>query len=336
MRSLAVLLVVVSVVGADSFVDLIREEWNAFKLKHKKSYENETEDRFRMKIYAENKLKMAKHNRRFERGEVTYRLGVNKFADKLHHEFVHTTSMINHTAKLNERQVLRGATFLSPANWAPPKVMDWCSEGAVTEVKDQGNCVSGWAFSTTGSLEGQQFRSTGNLVSLSEQNLIDCSSAYGNNGCDGGLVYNAVLYVFRNGGIDTEESYPYEAVVNTCRFDPMDVAVNVVGYISLPEGNEERLKKAVAVVGPVSVAIDASRVSFQLYSSGVYYDEHCSSSNLNHAVLVVGYDTDEEGGEYWLVKNSWGTSWGELGYIKMARNRGNNCGIASSASYPIV
>ncbi|XP_046977839.1 cathepsin L-like isoform X5 [Vanessa cardui] len=336
MRTLAVLMVMVAVVSADSFVDLLREEWSAFKLKHQKSYENETEEKFRLKIYAENKLKVEEHNRRFERGEVTFRLDVNKYADKLHHEFVHTMNGFNRTAKLNEGQVPRGATVSLPATWAPPTMMDWLSAGAVTEVKDQGNCGSDWAFSTTGSLEGQHFRSTGELVSLSEQNLIDCSSAFGNRGCDGGLMYDAVLYIYKNGGINTEETYPYEGVVSTCRFDPTDVALNVVGYMSVQRGNEASLKKAVATVGPISVVIDASRPSFQLYSSGVYYDEHCSSSDLNHAMLVVGYDTDEEGVEYWLVKNSWGTSWGDNGYIKMARNRDNNCGIASYASYPLV
>ncbi|XP_047531283.1 cathepsin L-like isoform X3 [Vanessa atalanta] len=338
MRSLAVLLVVVAVVGADSFVDFILDEWKAFKLIHQKSYENEIEELFRMKIYAENKLKIKKHNQLFESGQVTYRLGVNKYADMLQHEFM-TMNGFNRTGirvGVNKTPSLRGATYLPPANVAIPELVDWRSLGAVTEVKDQGSCGSCWAFSTTGSLEGQQFRKSNILVSLSEQNLIDCSFAYGNLGCNGGLMPYAYTYIHENGGIDTEESYPYEECVKTCRFDPVNVGAEVVGFMDLPEGDEEILKQAVANVGPVSVAIDASRVSFQLYSSGVYHDEQCSSSNLSHGVLVVGYGTDEEGGDYWLVKNSWGSSWGENGYIKMARNRGNNCGIASFGSYPLV
>ncbi|XP_047531378.1 cathepsin L-like [Vanessa atalanta] len=332
MRSLAVLMVVVVVVGADSFVDLIREEWNAFKLKHKKSYENETEDRFRMKIYAENKLKMAKHNRRFERGEVTYRLGVNKYADKLQHEFVHSTSGINFKAKLDWTIDI----VVPPIDCDPPNALDWRSEGAVTEVKDQGDCSAGYAFSTAGSMEGMHFRSSGDLVSLSAQNLIDCSLKFWNHGCDGGHVGHALLYILNSGGINTEESYPYEGVVNNCRFDPANEVVSLLAYNMFVRGDEEIMKKVVVTMGPISAMIDASQVSFQLYSSGVYYDEDCSSSDLNHGVLVVGYDTDEEGGDYWLVKNSWGTSWGEDGYIKMARNRGNNCGIASYIAYPFI
>ncbi|XP_046977838.1 cathepsin L-like isoform X4 [Vanessa cardui] len=338
MRTLAVLMVVVAVVGADSFVDLLREEWSAFKLKHKKSYENETEERFRKKIYAENKLKVEKHNRRFERGEVTFRLDVNKYADKLHHEFGHTMNGFNRTAKLNEEEVPLGAKFLSPANWAAPETVDWRLEGAVTEVMDQGDCNSGYAFSTTGSLEGQHFRSSGKLVSLSEQNLIDCSVKFWNRGCKGGHVGYALLYILNSGGLNTEESYPYEGVDNTCRFCdcPTSVVVGLEVYTMMTDGNEEIMKETVAAVGPLSAMIDASQLSFLLYSSGVYYDEGCSSKNLNHGVLVVGYGTDEEGGDYWLVRNSWGTWWGENGYIKMARNRGNNCGIASYVAYPFV
>ncbi|CAH2085097.1 unnamed protein product [Euphydryas editha] len=341
MKCLAVLLVVVAAVNAVSFFDLVREEWNAFKLEHRKSYESETEERFRMKIFAENKHKIAKHNQRFERGQVTYRLAPNKYSDMLHHEFVHTMNGFNRTAKHNKGlyskgHEVRGATFISPAHVSVPDQVDWRSQGAVTDVKDQGKCGSCWSFSTTGALEGQHFRKSGFLVSLSEQNLIDCSSAYGNNGCNGGLMDNAFKYIRDNGGIDTEKSYPYEAVDDKCRYNPKNSGADDVGFVDVPPGDEEALMKAVATVGPVSVAIDASQESFQLYSSGVYYDEECSSQNLDHGVLVVGYGSDEEGGDYWLVKNSWGRSWGELGYIKMARNRDNHCGIASAASYPLV
>ncbi|CAK1585070.1 unnamed protein product [Parnassius mnemosyne] len=336
-----VLLCVVAAVSAVSFFDLVKEEWNAFKMEHNKQYDSEVEDKFRMKIYAENKHKIAKHNQKFARGLVTYRLKQNKYGDMLHHEFVHTMNGFNKTAKHNKTLYskgtgVRGASFIAPANVAFPDQVDWRKHGAVTDVKDQGKCGSCWSFSATGALEGQHFRSSGYLISLSEQNLIDCSAAYGNNGCNGGLMDNAFKYIKDNRGIDTEKSYPYEAVDDKCRYNPKNAGADDVGFVDIPAGDEEKLMQAVATVGPVSVAIDASQESFQFYSEGVYFDENCSSSNLDHGVLVVGYGTDENGGDYWLVKNSWGRSWGELGYIKMARNRDNHCGIASSASYPLV
>ncbi|XP_047530882.1 cathepsin L-like [Vanessa atalanta] len=334
MRSLALLLVVVAVVGAESIVELISEEWDAFKHKHQKSYENETEEQFRMKIYAQNKLKMEEHNRRFESGQVTYRVGVNKYADMMHHEFVHTMNGFNSSAKVNTG--LKGSEFVPLANVQMPYEMDWRSYGAVTNVKDQGQCDSCWAFSTTGSVEGQHFRSNGYLESLSEQNLVDCSGPYGNYGCEGGFMGNAFRYIIDNGGIDTENSYPYEAVDDICRFDPASVGATITGYVDLPSGDEETLQQAVGTVGPISIAIDDSQESFQFYADGVYYDENCSSDNINHAMLAVGYGMDQNGGNYWLVKNSWGTTWGDLGYIKMARNQRNHCGIATYASYPLV
>ncbi|XP_049872354.1 cathepsin L [Pectinophora gossypiella] len=343
MKTLAVLLAVVAATQAVSFFDLVREEWLAFKMDHNKSYSSDVEDKFRMKIYAENKHKIAKHNQRFKQGLVSFRLKQNKYGDLLHHEFVHIMNGFNRTSpksrtslKGREGPSYRAATFIPPAHVTVPSEVDWRKKGAVTEIKDQGKCGSCWSFSTTGALEGQHFRKSGYLVSLSEQNLIDCSAAYGNNGCNGGLMDNAFKYIKDNGGIDTEKSYPYEAMDDKCRYNPKNSGADDVGFVDVPAGDEEALMKAVATVGPVSVAIDASLETFQLYSDGVYYDENCSSQNLDHGVLVVGYGTDEDGGDYWLVKNSWGRSWGELGYIKMARNRNNHCGIASAASYPLV
>lgn len=227
--------------------------------------------------------------------------------------------------------------FMSPENIIEiPSKIDWRQHGAVTPVKDQKQCGSCWAFSATGALEGQHFRKTNRLVSLSEQNLVDCSHEQGNNGCEGGLMDNAFLYIKLNRGIDTESGYPYEAVDNECRYEPSDLGADDKGFVDIAEGNEKQLKEAVATVGPVSVAIDASASSFQLYASGVYYEPNCSTENLDHGVLAVGYGSDRRGGDYWLVKNSWGDSWGDEGYIKMSRNKKNNCGIATSASYPLV
>jgi cathepsin L len=147
----------------------------------------------------------------------------------------------------------------------------------------------------------------------------------------------AFKYVKDNGGIDTEDTYPYEGEDDKCRYNPKNSGAIDTGFVDVPAGNEEALMKAVAAVGPVSVAIDASHESFQFYSEGVYDEPQCNAQDLDHGVLVVGYGTDEKTGQdYWLVKNSWGTTWGDKGYVRMSRNKKNQCGIASSASYPLV
>ena len=202
--------------------------------------------------------------------------------------------------------------------------------GICTKIKNQGPCGSCWAFSSTGSLEGQHFRKTGKLVSLSEQNLIDCSDSYGNMGCNGGQMDQAFKYVRDNHGIDTEASYRYKGMAFICLFNQGIVGATDKGFVDLPKGDEDALAKAVASVGPISVAIDASHHSFMHYSHGIYEEPACNVKNVDHAVLVVGYTPD-----YWIIKNSWGTKWGEEGYMKMKRGD-NQCAIADFASYPLV
>ncbi|KAK3094867.1 hypothetical protein FSP39_007267, partial [Pinctada imbricata] len=196
-------------------------------------------------------------------------------------------------------------------------------------------CGACWAFSATGALEGQHAKKTGNLVPLSEQNLVDCSYTQGNNGCYGGLMTRAFQYVVTNDGIDKEKEYKYAAGDRLfCHYKKLFRGATASNYTALPSGNETVLQWAVAGVGPVSVGIEAWD-SFQLYDSGVYYNKECTGTGLNHAVLAVGYGT-YLGDDYWLIKNSWGTDWGMEGYAMMARNRENNCGIASQASFPIM
>ncbi|XP_044755986.1 cathepsin L-like [Coccinella septempunctata] len=322
---------------AVSFFDLVQEQWDSFKVTHQKNYESQTEEKYRMKIFMDNAHKVAKHNKLYALGLVTYKLGINKYADLLHHEFVHIMNGFNSSKTLllgdTSEQAIK---FIPPANVKLPENVDWRDQGAVTAVKDQGHCGSCWSFSATGALEGQHFRKTGKLVSLSEQNLIDCSGRYGNNGCNGGLMDNAFRYIKENKGIDTEAAYPYRAEDEKCHYNPKKVGATDKGFVDIESGAEDQLKAAIATVGPVSVAIDASHESFQLYAGGVYYEPECSSEELDHGVLAVGYGTDDKGQDYWLIKNSWGSSWGDEGFIKMARNKDNNCGVATQASYPLV
>jgi len=215
---------------------------------------------------------------------------------------------------------------------APPASFDWRTKGAVTPIKNQEQCGSCWAFSTTGSTEGCHQISTKTLNSLSEQNLMDCSWNQGNQGCDGGLMTQAMTYIISNKGIDTESSYPYTAEDGTCNYQAANSGATLASFVNVNTGDEKDLQVK-TFTGPTSVAIDASQSSFQFYSGGVYYEPACSSTQLDHGVLSIGWGTASSQ-DFWLVKNSWGTSWGMSGFIQMSRNRNNNCGIATMATLP--
>jgi len=262
----------------------------------------------------------------------SYTLGMNKFGDMTNQEFVEMMNTFNRNGKMAGKG---GNMFLAPGNFAVPDSVDWRTQGYVTPIKDQKQCGSCWAFSAIASLEGQHFKKEGKLVSLSEQNLVDCSGKFGNQGCNGGLMDQAFDYIKANKGIDTEASYPYKAVDQKCKFKAADVGATVTGYTDVTSGDEDALTAAIASIGPISVAIDASHDSFQLYSSGIYNEPDCSSSELDHGVTAVGYDTSADG-DFYIVKNSWAATWGMDGYIQMSRNKDNQCGIATSASYPLV
>ncbi|KAJ6224288.1 hypothetical protein RDWZM_002833 [Blomia tropicalis] len=203
-----------------------------------------------------------------------------------------------------------------------PDTVDWTTKGIVTPIKNQGQCGSCWAFSAVALMEGQHALKTGNLVSLSEQNLVDCSGPEGNLMCFGGAINYAFKYVIVNKGIDTETSYPYKGVDERCKFKRNSVGATIKSFTDVKSTSESALQTAVANVGPISVAIDASQNSFQFYKSGVYNEPACSATYLDHGVTAVDYGT-LNGVVYWKVKNSWGTSWGEKGYILMSRNKNN-------------
>lgn len=220
-----------------------------------------------------------------------------------------------------------------------PSSVDWRKEGAVNGVKNktQGACGSCWAFATTGAIEGQHFRQTGKLVQLSEQNLVDCTAdILGTCGCMGCSLEGGYLYAQTN-GIDITDEYPtpYSQKDGVCKFNSAN-AIKIKDSRDIPTGDENKLREAIATIGPISVEMDASHSSFHLYHSGIYYEPECSPQNLDHGVLAVGYGTNEKGEDYYIVKNWWGEGWGEDGYFKIARNRDNHCGIATVAKYPIV
>jgi len=308
------------------------DRWTAFKQVHGKTYDA-VEDAQRQAIFEANLKVIAQHNLEEDLGLHSFRLGANKFADLTNDEFRALSNGYLGGQKVQKGRFMHQVRESDPL----PASVDWRTKNLVTPVKDQGQCGSCWAFSAVAGLEGQHAKATGKLVSMSEQNLVDCSAKEGNQGCNGGLMDQAFQYIEDAAGIDTEASYPYEAKDDTCKFNKANVGATLKGWVDVPTGNETALQSASATVGPISVAIDASSIWFQLYYGGVYDHSDCGNTNdkLDHGVTVVGYGTDA-GADFWLVKNSWGASWGETGYIRMVRNKQNQCGIATASSYPLV
>jgi len=255
----------------------------------------------------------------------SYTMGMNIFGDQTLEEFKTRNGYKN-----IDRSVYRSLNTAPKKAHVKLSAIDWVKAGAVTGIKDQGQCGSCWAFSTTGSVEGAVQLKKKTLTSLSEQQLVDCAGSQGNQGCNGGLMDYAFQYIISNKGIGSEASYPYKAVDGTCK--KVASVSTISSFKDVAEGDEEALYQALTV-GPVSIAIEADQACFQFYSGGILSDPSCGT-NLDHGVLLVGYGT-ASGTAYWNVKNSWGTSWGEKGFVRMIYGA-NECGLTLAASYPIA
>ncbi|KAM9976004.1 hypothetical protein ACTFIR_009845 [Dictyostelium discoideum] len=224
------------------------------------------------------------------------------------------------------------------------KSIDWRNFDAVTPVKDQGLCSgAGYSFSAIGVVESSHFIKNKELITLSEQNIIDCTIDMGNNGCMGGLASIAFDFIIKQKGIDSEFNYPYEGYLvepyegrGRCRYNSFYSKASISSYIEIERFNENELTQSL-LKSPVSVMIDASQLSFMLYKSGVYKDPSCSSTILNHGILNIGFGvTPENGNEYYILKNSFGTKWGMKGYIYLSRNFNNHCGISSNGISVVI
>lgn len=325
--------------------------FDAWVATHSKEYTTEEEKKRRLKTWYKNHERIEAHNNRTPKPNFT--LGHNAFSDLTLDEFAERFRLGEHSSTsaeaskkttqnlLNDGAMIQTARLLEEDRLELPDYVNWISQGGVTPVKNQGACGSCWAFSTTGALEGAKFIKTGELVDLSEQNLLDCD--HKDLGCRGGLMDNAFKFDEKTGGLCSEEDYPYEAKQgsvcnpNNCT----DVPGTIVStFYDVPPGKPKALLAALAMQ-PISVAIQANQFVFQFYKGGVLDDDSCGKAGqLDHGVLAVGYGSDIETNEpYFIVKNSWGDSWGEGGYVRFSRKSKNDygmCAILKMASYPEV
>jgi C1A family cysteine protease len=307
--------------NASQVPDHIKDTWTMWKKENNKAYGSDAEDKLRMEVFYGNYNKVQDTNSQ----NLSYRYKLNEFADLTSEEF-----KSQYLGLKNNANKAKNVRSLSTDNL--PSSVNWVTKGAVTPVKNQGQCGSCWAFSTTGSSEGAYFLKNGELKSFSEQQLVDCAGGiYQNQGCNGGLMDNAFNYI-QDKGIELESEYGYTARTDSCKYDASETVMKVASHNDVNQTDAD-LAAAVAQT-PVSVAIDANPL--QLYFGGIYSDWECGTQ-LDHGVLVVGYGS-ENGKDYYLVKNSWGASWGEQGYFRFARRSYGTgmCGITLSASYPTI
>jgi len=308
-------LIVAAPAVAVSAMPMPHNDFMAFRAKYGKDYASKAEHELRESIFRANIAKIESLNK-MDNG-ASY--GINEFADLTEEEF--RSQRLGFKAAPNGKFNCKGPSANMTELPAAADAIDWRTKGAVTPVKNQGQCGSCWAFSTTGDIEGSVFLKTGKLVSLSEQDLVDCDTT--DSGCNGGLMDQAMESVVKAGGLDSEDNYPYHGFAGSCQFDKSAVAGVISSYECLPQGDEAAMAQYISTKGPISIAINAGHMQF--YLGGISDPWFCSPNGLDHGVLIVGYGT-ENGKDFWIIKNSWGSGWGEKGYYRIIRGKGK-CGV---------
>ena len=317
-----ILALLIALIACDSELDsLIFQQFQKFIKKYQKKYTSIDEFLARYEVFRRNVMAT------FKEENSLYQTGITKFSDLTKQEFAKIYLNLNYDAMAMANF---DPTIVKVSN-AAPAAYDWRDYGRVSPVKDQGSCGSCWAFSTVANLEGLYYANKGVMKTFSEQMLVDCDTS--DSGCNGGLMEYAFTWLKKNGGIMTDTDYPYKGVKSTCRSDKSKyVDMTITGYKKLGSSwstwsavDEDEVKEFLYETGPLAIALNADPL--QTYSSGILdvTSTKCPTSGINHAVTLVGYGT-ENNVAYWIVKNSWGTSWGEKGYFRIRRGNGT-CGI---------
>jgi C1A family cysteine protease len=303
---------------AASATATLKSKYMTYVIEHTKGYHTVNEFQLHEDLFVESEKIINEHNM----GNASFLLGHNVLSDMTQEQ---KAKMRGRLPRREEK--LRNVVMLDETN--VPATIDWRQKGAVNKIQDQGSCGSCWAFSSVASLEGAHWLATGKLEKFSEQQLVDCAYiSYGNYGCNGGLEDNAFKYYETNDAM-LESTYPYTARKGACQYDASKATnVEVSKYLDVASENVSQLKAAVGQQ-VTSIAIEADQAVFQLYSTGIFDSAKCGT-NLDHAVALVGY-----GDNYWILRNSWGTSWGEQGYMRVAMQDGAGvCGLNMEPVYP--
>ncbi|XP_057370712.1 procathepsin L-like [Daphnia carinata] len=299
-------------------------DWERFKAKHKKKFKNKDRERIRKNRFVQHNRQIKKHN---QMGKSSYTLQANQFTDWSEAELEQLKGEID-----TDNEIPGPVVSTDILRQSVPDAVDLRKNPCMPKVKYQGGCGSCYSFAATTPIEFQRCQKTGKLVTLSEENIVDCSQKYGNAGCNGGLALRAWNYV-KDIGINTEEAYPYQGEETLCEYSASNYGGNVTSWSYATRSNdEEAMKAVVANYGPLAVSIDAT--NWEFYSSGVFSSAACSNTSTNHAVVIVGYGKDENSNKpYWIVRNSWGPEWGQDGYIYLERGA-NMCAVSKRAVFP--
>ncbi|KAK4871738.1 hypothetical protein RN001_015862 [Aquatica leii] len=302
--------------------------WDEFKRTYNKTYLGNHEERRRV-AWEENIKRIIEHNVEASKGVHSFLIDVNHLSDLNSRTYLQRIVKLTQSTrrKLDNPEVV--GDFYERHHHLPQE-FDWRKEGFETPVYNQKDCGSCYAFSVALILEAQLFKQTQKLVPLSSQQLVDCSTQTGNYGCGGGSLRNTMRYLDKSGGLMTYKDYPYIAKQTNCQFNKDRALVNISSWAILPAKNERAMEIAITKIGPIAASINASPHTFQLYHSGIYDDPFCSSHTVNHAMVIVGYTKDA-----WILKNWWGSHWGENGYMRLRRGV-NRCGVSNYVAYALI